>query len=677
MMNRRIYYLALSVVFSLTLLFGLTLYISSESIAAQSTIITVVTSDDELNSDGDCSLREAIVAANSDIAVDNCPAGSGVDTIVLPEGTFTLTVAGIGEDAAATGDLDITESVNINGTGQFSTTIDGNDLDRVIHVDPGQVGDIQLGVTDLTIRNGFETDGGGILVDGGGSLIVTNTTISDNLANNYGGGIHLFSSFTSLSVSNSSISSNYGGGIYNNGGDVSVHNADILSNTLNHGIWSTGGTLTIHDSLISKNTGGGISNSTGAMTITNSTISSNEGGNGVVNDGGPALILKSRIISNTANGVQNQMDGRLTIRDSLVAWNTFTSDGGGISISGALDTIIENSTISHNSATGDGGGIFHNAGPLTIRNSTISGNSADGSGGGLVLSSATASLNNVTITDNFANPDGGLIGGHGGGVVLLWDSTLTVQNSILAGNHDLSSTDFSPDCLSEPNGITSSGYTLVGAVDGCNWTAGPGDLTGTTGTLLDPKLGVLEDNGGETPTHALLDDSPAIDAASPNVPGSGGLACEGADQRYISRPQLNGCDMGAFELGELSIIMEDNPDPALINHPLTYLLTIKNTDAMTATSVVLTDTLPSSVNFSSASVGCSEVSQTVTCLLGDLDFNSETVVTITVTPTVAGPITNTATVLAYFDLEQETREVFESTIVVKDLEFLPIIIKVP
>ena len=53
--------------------------------------ITVNTTDDELNSDGDCSLREAIQAANTNSSVDACSAGaSGLDTITLPAGTFVL-----------------------------------------------------------------------------------------------------------------------------------------------------------------------------------------------------------------------------------------------------------------------------------------------------------------------------------------------------------------------------------------------------------------------------------------------------------------------------------------------------------------------------------------------------------------------------------------------------------
>ena len=55
---------------------------------------------------------------------------------------------------------------------------------------------------------------------------------------------------------------------------------------------------------------------------------------------------------------------------------------------------------------------------------------------------------------------------------------------------------------------------------------------------IDPRLGPLQDNGGPTPTHALLLGSPAIDASS---------ACPATDQRGVTRPQGAGCDIGAFE----------------------------------------------------------------------------------------------------------------------------------
>ena len=75
------------------------------SAAVAGVTITVTTTDDELNGDGDCSLREAIQAANTDSAVDSCPAGSDADTVVLPAGTYTLT----------SGDLDVSSEITING----------------------------------------------------------------------------------------------------------------------------------------------------------------------------------------------------------------------------------------------------------------------------------------------------------------------------------------------------------------------------------------------------------------------------------------------------------------------------------------------------------------------------------------------------------------------------------
>ena len=67
---------------------------------------TADTNDGECSAD-DCSLREAVVAAN---------AAAGPDTITVPPGTYTLTLAGAGEEAAATGDLDITDDVTIIGS---------------------------------------------------------------------------------------------------------------------------------------------------------------------------------------------------------------------------------------------------------------------------------------------------------------------------------------------------------------------------------------------------------------------------------------------------------------------------------------------------------------------------------------------------------------------------------
>src|ERR671921_618797 len=67
---------------------------------AHAATISVTTTTDELNADGDCSLREAVRAANLDASVDACVAGTGADMITLPAGTYLLSVAGRDEDAA-------------------------------------------------------------------------------------------------------------------------------------------------------------------------------------------------------------------------------------------------------------------------------------------------------------------------------------------------------------------------------------------------------------------------------------------------------------------------------------------------------------------------------------------------------------------------------------------------
>ena len=112
--------------------------------------ITVGTTADAITDDGSCSLREAIIAANTNASVDNCPAGSAilVDVIILPPGVYTLTIAGTNENQAMTGDLDLTDSAGIAiiGDGSDTTIIDGAQIDRVLESRDGS-----LSLTNLTI----------------------------------------------------------------------------------------------------------------------------------------------------------------------------------------------------------------------------------------------------------------------------------------------------------------------------------------------------------------------------------------------------------------------------------------------------------------------------------------------------------------------------------------------
>ena len=83
--------------------------------------ITVTTATDELDVNGKCSLREAVIAANTDTQVDSCAAGNGADTIRLASGTYGLGLEGVLEDDGRSGDLDITAPLSIVGAGRLAT----------------------------------------------------------------------------------------------------------------------------------------------------------------------------------------------------------------------------------------------------------------------------------------------------------------------------------------------------------------------------------------------------------------------------------------------------------------------------------------------------------------------------------------------------------------------------
>src|SRR5690349_15680223 len=111
--------------------------VSAPSPANAATTITVTTTADELTNNGNCSLREAIQAANRDVRVDACPAGSGADTITVPAGTYALTLGGRLDDAGLTGDLDISGNLTINGAGASRTVLVGQSApvpDRVLDI---------------------------------------------------------------------------------------------------------------------------------------------------------------------------------------------------------------------------------------------------------------------------------------------------------------------------------------------------------------------------------------------------------------------------------------------------------------------------------------------------------------------------------------------------------------
>jgi hypothetical protein len=229
-------------------------------------------------------------------------------------------------------------------------------------------------------------------------------------------------------------------------------------------------------------------------------------------------------------GVRNT--GELTLTRVHVTGNQANGGaGGGIHSSGNNSSLtIAQSAITGNTAGSVGGGIALD-GAMTLTDSTISGNSAGSVGGGLyTFDNSDAVIVNVTITANqAANHSGGLFAEV---TPFLTTDRPVLSNTILAGN--TAPTD--RDCGGGP---ASAGHNLVGVGGTCIGFTATGDLVGTVATPRDAKLGPLVNNGGTTPTHALLAGSPAL--------GAGG-DCTDADQRGQDRLGIP-CDIGAFELG--------------------------------------------------------------------------------------------------------------------------------
>lgn len=273
--------------------------------------IVVTTTSDEVNTDGDCSLREAILAANLDTPVDACPAGNGADTLSLPAGTFTLSLIGTGENLGATGDLDLTQSITLIGAGRDATIVDAAELDRVVDV----IGNITVVVTDLTLTGGYSpVESGGAVQVRNGNLTLLRVRVVGHLTGGSGGTLWVLTG--QVSVIHSQIDSNY-----------STHGAGLLVSNL--------GQASIRDSAIVSNTasfnGGGIS-SQGVLTLVNSTVS----GNGAYNHGGGLYSAGTTKLYN------------VTIANNTAALlGNSTANGGGVAINGGTLTAA-NSLITDN-----------------------------------------------------------------------------------------------------------------------------------------------------------------------------------------------------------------------------------------------------------------------------------------------------------------------------------------
>lgn len=499
------------------------------NITSQAATITVDTLEDVIdNTNGDCSLREAITAANNEAPEDNCVAGSGADEIVFAGG---LT----GSIALQSAFPFLSSDITITGPGRTQLTISGENNYRIFWISGGTVS-----ISGITVANGYSGDlqqAGGIFVGEPAELSLRNCRVMDNVADGTGGGIYVIGT---LSVDNCIVSNNES---YNGG------------------------------------SGGGISVFLGTLSVTNSIISNNntdQSGGGIVirNVAAPTQILNSEISGNhsvhTGGGIWNDGSG-LLIQNSLITGNITDGNagggGGGLFNSNFLqeDSHIEFSVISNNaSLSGIGGGIRHNSGTLFIEYSTIHDNSNAGISASqpVQISNSTVSGNDgngVYITSNIQTEIRNSTIASNTGYGIFHDGELSLYATIVANNTNVS-------CFVFGSGsIMSLGWN-IDSDNTCQLTQ-PIDHPG-----VDPLLGPLQDNDGYSagapgnrqvvPTHALLAFSPAIDTGD-------NATCPAQDQRGGLRP-VDGdgdgtatCDIGAVEqVYEAHIVVTDGITPA-------------------------------------------------------------------------------------------------------------------
>lgn len=273
---------------SLLLNAGLVLLLASGAVGA--TAIQVTTRNDQFGEDTTkCSLREAVQAANTDAAFGGCPAGSTTDIITFDgfSNHPVLSRAGRDEDANATGDLDVSASGTIlfvgNSTG--GTEIDGDGIDRVFDLDCRS--DLNVQFNTVTIRGGDAGSGagGGIYMCAhsaslyavhmtensanlGGALYIPTTPIAGavtvnrsaftrNRSTGSGGGAIAHYGSALLKLTNTTLSENVAqqsAALYVDG-DVTMKNVTVAYNTGSGtgGVYIAGGVARFDNSLFSDN----------------------------------------------------------------------------------------------------------------------------------------------------------------------------------------------------------------------------------------------------------------------------------------------------------------------------------------------------------------------------------------------------------------------------------------
>lgn len=483
---------------------------------ASAATITVGTTAMDTSTNGNCTLYEAVIAANNNAVRDSCAAGaSGADTIQFAVTTpppITLSAGAI--------DVSAGEPLEVDGptSDPANLFIEGGTASRIFDANDN------LTLQNVTLEgiDASSQDGGAIR--GTGAVTLMDVTVDDNHISVSGHGACVAAPTIDVSDSDLFNNSAQGAGGCLHGGTITVSNSTFTGN--------------------SSSASGGAIVSTASATITDSTLGGPSTGDGnAASNGGGAIALGS---------------GNLSIAGSTLEANKSTSPGtrGGAVHSSSSGTVtISDSTfggpvLNDGNQAPAGGALAIDAGTLTASTSTFFSNqatAASGVGGAIAFTGAGAgSITNSTFTGNQAQGGAGAVDLSTSGSVTLRHDTLWLNGSPIA------------EIVKDPSGTLTLASSIVASpFNGGNECAGtitdggfndifpPGSAGScpTTGTNVtgDPDLGALAPNGGPTETMMLGPASAALDA----IPFA---QCDvAADQRGVARPVGPSCDIGAVE----------------------------------------------------------------------------------------------------------------------------------
>ncbi len=482
---------------------------AARSHASTGTTITVNTTADDNTVDGNCSLREALQAADTDTAVDACPAGNGVDTIHLPAGRYTITH----------GSLEVHSTLTIDG--DFGALIDGNvhccTSTPTLHVNTGANVTLDL----VSIQNSapaVRNDGTFDMIEG--SL---DTNLAPWINPDYSNGLANYGTAT-LTFVPIRFTPN---AIYNTGTLVAQHvmfdHNGIVDPDSNATVWNRG-TMTMvggwfaRDTLCDCPLSEIYNQEGGSLSITRVRFADNQGLDVIINTGG-LYVTDSAFDKNATVPIENDY-GIVTVAASRLSTNVahHSTPGGLLNVGGHVS--IDSSTIDHNIGDTGGGIVNSHAGHLTLTNDTIVDNVArfdSGSGAHLTLPSGavtnadgTAMIRNATIAGN------AIVGFHdwpyhAGGVVNMPLGYTALSNTIISDNTAVAPV-LAPDCFGT---FHSLGYNLVEHTTDCQLGPFSHNRYG-----LSAALRPLADNGGPTMTEMPPWDSLVVDLGNPATPNA-------------------------------------------------------------------------------------------------------------------------------------------------------------